>query len=56
MTNAKLPPLPEVTCAMLDLIDECPGLTMEQDHWLSNRVRDTDLPSAAIDAAMKGGA
>jgi hypothetical protein len=23
----------------LDLIDECPGLSMEQDNWLSSRVR-----------------
>jgi hypothetical protein len=25
--------------AILDAIDDCPGLTMEQDRWLSNKVR-----------------
>lgn len=24
---------------MLDLIDKCPGLSMEQNHWLSCRVK-----------------
>ena len=32
--------------AVLDLIDECPGLTMDQDHWLSRRVKELDFPSA----------
>ena len=32
--------------AVLDLIDECPGLTMEQDHWLSRRVKEMDFISA----------
>ena len=31
--------------AVLDLIDECPGLTMEQDHWLSRRVKELDFAS-----------
>lgn len=26
--------------AVLDLIDDCPGLTMEQDRWLSCRVKE----------------
>lgn len=33
--------------AVLDLIDDCPGLTMEQDQWLSRRVKELDFPSAA---------
>jgi hypothetical protein len=33
--------------AVLDLIDDCPGLTMEQDHWLTRRVKEIDAPSAA---------
>ena len=32
--------------AVLDLIDECPGLTMEQDRWLSRRVKEIDFASA----------
>lgn len=31
--------------AVLDLIDECPGLTMAQDRWLSRRVKELDFPS-----------
>lgn len=31
--------------AVLDLIDECPGLTMEQDRWLSRRVKELDFAS-----------
>ena len=31
--------------AVLDLIDECPGLTMEQDQWLSRRVKELDFAS-----------
>ena len=32
--------------AVLDLIDECPGLTMGQDQWLSRRVKELDFASA----------
>lgn len=32
--------------AVLDLIDECPGLTMDQDRWLSRRVKELDFASA----------
>ena len=32
--------------AVLDLIDECPGLTMEQDRWLSRRVKELEFASA----------
>jgi hypothetical protein len=32
--------------AVLDLIDECPGLTVEQDRWLSRRVKELDFASA----------
>ena len=32
--------------AVLDLIDECPGLTMEQDRWLSRRVKELGFASA----------
>lgn len=32
--------------AVLDLIDDCPGLSMEQDHWLSRRVKELDFISA----------
>ena len=32
--------------AVLDLIDDCPGLTMGQDRWLSRRVKELDFPSA----------
>jgi hypothetical protein len=31
--------------AVLDLIDECPSLTMEQDRWLSRRVKELDFAS-----------
>lgn len=41
--------------AVLDLIDECPGLTMEQDHWLSRRVKDLDLASAPVAQQVEGG-
>jgi hypothetical protein len=26
--------------AVLDVIDECPGLTMDQDKWLTQRVKE----------------
>ncbi len=32
--------------AVLDLIDDCPGLALEQDRWLSRRVKELDFPSA----------
>ena len=32
--------------AVLDLIDDCPGLTMEQDRWLSRRVKELEFASA----------
>lgn len=31
--------------AVLDLIDDCPGLTLEQDQWLSRRVKELDFAS-----------
>ena len=31
--------------AVLDLIDDCPGLTLEQDRWLSRRVKELDFAS-----------
>lgn len=33
---------------VLDLIDECPGLTMEQDHWLSRRVKELDTAQMSV--------
>jgi hypothetical protein len=31
--------------AVLDVIDECPGLTMDQDKWLTQRVKEiANLP------------
>lgn len=38
--------------AVLDLIDNCPGLTIEQDRWLSRRVKELDLPSVAQSPAV----
>ncbi|WP_416406557.1 hypothetical protein RCH27_08865 [Paracidovorax citrulli] len=37
--------------AVLDLIDDCPGLGMEQDRWLTSHVKDLDFPSAVAPAA-----
>ena len=42
--------------AVLDLIDECPGLTMEQDQWLSRRVKELDFASAQQPTQAQAGA
>lgn len=42
--------------AVLDLIDECPGLTMEQDHWLSRRVKELDFSSTPQPTQAQAGA
>jgi hypothetical protein len=33
--------------AVLDLIDECPGLTMDQDRWLTQRIKQIANPPVA---------
>ena len=35
--------------AVLDLIDECPGLTMDQDRWLTQRVKEIVTTPAALE-------
>jgi hypothetical protein len=35
--------------AVLDLIDECPGLTMDQDRWLTQRIKQIANPPAALE-------
>jgi hypothetical protein len=35
--------------AVLDLIDECPGLTMDQDRWLTQRVKEIATTPAALE-------
>ena len=35
--------------AVLDLIDECPGLTMDQDRWLTQRVKEIANPPATLE-------
>lgn len=35
----------------LDAVDECPGLTMEQDRWLSAAIRASAKPAPAHGAA-----
>lgn len=42
--------------AVLDLIDECPGLTMEQAHWLSRRVKELDFTSTPQPTQAQAGA
>ena len=42
--------------AVLDLIDECPGLTMEQDQWLSRRVKELDFASTPQPTQAQAGA
>lgn len=42
--------------AVLDLIDECPGLTMEQDQWLSRRVKELDFASTTQPTQAQAGA
>lgn len=42
--------------AVLDLIDECPGLTMEQDRWLSRRVKELDFESTPQPIQPQAGA
>lgn len=39
--------------AVLDLIDDCPGLSLEQDRWLSRRVKELDFPSAPPPQAVR---
>ena len=41
--------------AVLNLIDECPGLTMEQDRWLSRRVKELEFASAPRPTAQAAG-
>lgn len=47
--------------AVLDLIDDCPDLTLEQDHWLSRRVKELDFattpqPTQAADSVLEDAA
>lgn len=42
--------------AVLDLIDDCPGLTMEQDQWLSRRVKELDFASTPQPTQAQAGA
>ncbi len=42
--------------AVLDLIDECPGLTMGQDQWLSRRIKELDFASAPQPTQAQAGA
>ena len=39
------PPAVPWRSAVLDLIDDCPGLPLEQDRWLSRRVKELDFAS-----------
>ena len=41
---------------MNDLIDECPGLTVEQDRWLSRRVKELDFASTPQPTQAQAGA
>lgn len=42
--------------AVLDLIDDCPGLTLEQDHWLSRRVKELDFATTPQPTQAQAGA
>lgn len=42
--------------AVLDLIDDCPGLTLEQDRWLSRRVKELDFASTPQPTQAQAGA
>ena len=42
--------------AVLDLIDDCPGLMLEQDHWLSRRVKELDFASTPQPTQAQAGA
>lgn len=47
--------------AVLGLIDDCPGLTLEQDRWLSRRVKELDFattpqPTQVADSVLEDAA
>jgi hypothetical protein len=49
LAKPKLPTPVDWREAVLDLIDECPGLTMDQDRWLTQRVKEIANPPATLE-------